>query len=262
MFSELKATHITSGSVDDPATLRALADLYPYPPTSSSPPGTGTPWFRVNFVSSIDGAVTRNGKSGDLAGPGDRAVFRVLRALADVVVVGARTALTEGYRQPQPDDVFVAARRRDGQAPAPTLALVSRSLGIPTDYSPLAHPDTVIFTCEAAPADRRRALTDAGATVVSCGEDTVDPELLIRECGERGWGRVLCEGGPSLFGSALAAGVVDELCHTTSPMLVAGGAGRIANGPALASQRSMRPVTVVADDDGFVFTRWVREPAR
>ena len=259
MFSERKATHITSENADDLATLRLLAGHYRYP-AMAAPDPSGS-YFRVNFVSSIDGAVTHNGKSGDLGGPGDRAVFRVLRGLADVILVGARTALTEGYRQPKPDEVFAGMRGRDDQAPAPALALLSRSLDIPADYAPLTHPDTMILTCQAAPADRRRALTDAGATLIDCGSDNVDPERVGQVCREQGRHRVLCEGGPSLLGTLIAADLVDELCLTTSPVLAGGDAGRIAHGPAVTVPRAMRPATILTDDDGFVFTRWVREPA-
>lgn len=261
MFSERKATHITSESAADPASLRRLADFYPHPAQSPAGPHPGRPYVRVNFVSSVDGAVTHNGKSGDLGGPGDRAVFRVLRGLADIVLVGARTALTEGYRQPQPDEVFAALRERDGQTPAPALGLVSRSLNIPADYPPLSDPDTVIFACASAPTDRRQALTDAGATIVDCGDDTVELELVVRVCRERGRSRVLCEGGPSLLGNLIAADLVDELCHTTSPVLAGGDAGRIAHGPQIATLRSMRPAEILTDDDGFVYTRWLRTPA-
>lgn len=259
MFSERKATHITSENADEPASLRRLADCYRYPVSPTSVPDS--PYVRVNFVSSIDGAVTHNGKSGELGGPGDRAVFRTLRGLADVILVGARTAVTEGYRQPQPDEVFAGLRRDHGQAPAPRLGLVSRSLSIPADYAPLADTATVVFTCAGAPDDRRRALADAGATVVDCGQDTVELRRVLEVCGAGRWSRVLCEGGPSLFGSLIAADLVDELCHTTSPVLAGGDAGRIAHGPDTAL-RSMRPEMILTDDDGYVFTRWVRGPGR
>ena len=63
-----------------------------------------------------------------------------------------------------------------------------------------------------------------------------------------------------MLGTLIAADLVDELCLTTSPVLSGGDAGRIAHGPAVAVPRSMRPAAILTDDDGFVFTRWVREP--
>lgn len=261
MFLQQKATQVTSADDDEVTVLRRLADFYPYPPTPSSPPCLPTPYVRVNFVSSLDGAVTHNGKSGDLAGPGDKLVFRMLRGLADVVLVGARTAVAEGYRQPSPDDAFTDLRRRAELRPAPALALLSRSLDVPTDYPPLSGADTVILTCRDAPADRRRALQDAGATLVDCGTDTVEMTEVTRYCSERGWLRVLCEGGPSLFGSLIAADLVDDLCLTISPNLAGGDAGRIAHGPTIETLRPMTAATTLVDDDGFVFSRWVRQGA-
>ncbi|MFW0784838.1 dihydrofolate reductase family protein [Gordonia sp. CPCC 206044] len=257
MFGLQKATQVTSG-VDDPATLRWLAAQFAYPERPASPPCLPRPYLRVNMVSSIDGAVTQDGRSGGLAGAGDKAVFRVLRALSDVVVVGARTAVIEGYRTPSPDDVFTATRAAHDQTPAPALALLSRTLSIPTDFAPLTDPGTVVITCRAASAERRAALTDVGATVVDCGADTVDVDAVLDLCAERGWVDVLSEGGPSLLGSFIDADVLDELCVTTSPNAVAGSAGRIAHHPAPAGLHAMRPTTILTDDDGFVFTRWCR----
>jgi riboflavin biosynthesis pyrimidine reductase len=52
--------------------------------------------LRVNFVTSLDGAVTVDGRSDGLGSPGDLQIFRILRALADVVLVGHGTAAVEG----------------------------------------------------------------------------------------------------------------------------------------------------------------------
>lgn len=259
MFHLQKATQVTS---DD--ELGQLAELYRYPPRPSSGPGAAGPFVRANMVASIDGAVTYDGKSGGLGGPGDRAVFRVLRGLADVILVGAGTATTEGYGRPQADEALAAHRESLGQAPAPALALVSRSLSIPPDFEPVADPGTVVLTCTSAPADRRRALLDAGATLVDCGDDTVSTMAILDHCADRGWSRVLCEGGPSLLGSLVTADALDELCLTTSPHLVGGDAGRIVatggSGPGEPSAvlHALRPASILTDDDGFVFTRWLR----
>src|SRR5829696_8030169 len=61
---------------------------------------------RVNFIASLDGATTVAGRSKGLQSPGDLRVFRLLRALADGVLVGAGTAAAEGYG-PMTDDTTV-----------------------------------------------------------------------------------------------------------------------------------------------------------
>lgn len=257
MYHLQKATQVTSGT-DDAATLRWLAQTYAYPPKPTSPPCLTRPYVRANFVSSIDGAVTHNGRSAELAGPGDHALFHVLRALADVVLVGARTATVEDYGQPAEYPVFAGDRRRAEQTPAPALALVSRTLAFPIGYPPLSNPDTVVFTCRDAPRENRQALVDTGATLIDCGEDTVDLQIVLDRCAERGWHRVLCEGGPTLLGSLVTEDLVDEICLTISPNLVSGDAGRIAHDRRPGVLRSMRAETILTDDDGFVFSRWVR----
>ncbi|WP_059036471.1 pyrimidine reductase family protein [Gordonia desulfuricans] len=247
MLYQHKAIHVTPDDADETDLYRVLADRYPHPER----------YVRANMIATIDGAISVSGRSGQLGGPTDRAVFRTLRGLADVVLVGAATALAETYHQPQPDPQF-SAHRGAGRPAAPVLALVSRSLTIDPAYPPLAHPDTLVLTCAAADPQRRHALTASGATLVDCGEGTVDLVVALRHLGERGLTRVLCEGGPRLLGSMIAADLLDELCISTSPMLAAGDAPRIALGPDLPHLPRFTPTQILSDDDGYVFTRWTR----
>ena len=62
------------------------------------PPDLDRPWVKANFVSSVDGAVSLGGRSGGLSDTNDKKIFRLGRALADVVLVGANTAMIERYR--------------------------------------------------------------------------------------------------------------------------------------------------------------------
>lgn len=252
MLYQHKATQVTSGAPDETQNLRQLARFYPYPDTLDRP------FVRANMVASVDGASSVQGRSGGLGGPGDRAIFRLLRGLADVVVVGARTALTEGYRQPTPDEAFGAMRAEQGQSPAPMLALISNSLSIDPDYPPLADPATMVLTCSDASEQRRRTLTDRGATVVDCGSEAVRIGRVLDHLAALGLPRVLCEGGPSLLGAVVAEDLLDELCLTTSPMIVAGDTARIVTGAALPELAQMRPGHLLSDDDGYVYTRWTR----
>ncbi|MBF6175137.1 pyrimidine reductase family protein [Nocardia blacklockiae] len=235
-----------------------LVRLYSYPARLE------TPWIRVNFVSSLDGAVTVDGRSGALGTPSDHDVFMLLRDLADVVVVGAGTARAENYAGARTD----AHRRirlfqhglggaRDGSPPP--IAVVSASAALDpgcrlftdTDRPPL------VITTAAASADRKRLLADAGAEVIEAGDTTVTGADLRAALAARGLLRALCEGGPALFGELISAGAVDELCLTLSPLLVGGTAGRIAMSPnALPTPMALRQV--IADDDGTLLTRWER----
>src|SRR6201992_4454992 len=96
-----------------------VAQLYAYP----AGPRT---WLRANMVESVDGAASVDGRSGGLSGDADRAVFRVLRSLADVVIAGSGTVRDEHYRPAQPSAMTPGLR--DGRGPTPPLAVITRPL--------------------------------------------------------------------------------------------------------------------------------------
>lgn len=196
-----------------------LAALYAY-----DPPVRGASTVRANMVASLDGAAWgQDHRSGSINDAADWRMFRVLRALADVVLVGAGTARAEGYT------ALDRPRGLQHLRPAPLeLAVVTRSGRVPerlagTDRPPfvLTGPDGARAAREGVPADR--------VLVVGAGTD-LDLAAGLRELAGRGLTRVLAEGGPTLLGDLLAADLVDELCVTTTPRLVGPGPGRIVAG--------------------------------
>ena len=194
---------------------------------------------RANFVASLDGASTVDGKSAPLSNDADRALFQLLRTLADAVLVGAGTARAENCG---------GARQVDGHAPV--IAVVSRSLDF--DPSSRLFGDTtrppVIVTCAASPEQPRAQLSDIADLVVA-GEEQVDLALALDALAERGLRRVLCEGGPHLLGSLASAGLLDELCLTLAPVIAGGNAGRIVAGYLPTVVEPMRLQHVLEDDD-------------
>lgn len=215
------------------------------------------PWHvRVSFVSSADGAVTLNGRAGDLGNAGDRRVFGLLRDLSDVILVGAGTARIEGYRAQRPGGERLDRRRRHELPDAPVMALVSRCLDLDPSgglFDPAA-PRSIVLTCESSPADRRAELARV-ADVLVVGDDAVDLGAATAALRDRGLRRAHCEGGPHLLGTALAAGVVDELCLTVAPLLTGPGAGRIVAGADLPVPARMS-LGHVLEDDGYLFLRY------
>jgi 5-amino-6-(5-phosphoribosylamino)uracil reductase len=200
---------------------------------------------RVNFASSADGAVTVSGTSRALSSDADRELFHLLRAMSDVVLVGAGTGRKENYG---------GARVVDGKAPP--IAVVSRSLGLNPAARFFTETTTrpIVITCGASPADQRGELA-AVADVVLAGDDDVDLRLAIAALAERGLVHVLCEGGPQLFGSLLSFGLVDELCLSLAPVLAGGTAGRIVVGldTDVATAATLEHVL---EDDGHLFLRY------
>ena len=246
--------------VTDLTALAGLAEAYAYPPSTAARPGR--PWLRGNMVASVDGAARLDGLSEGLSSAADKRIFGVLRALADVVLVGAGTVRAEGYRPPRARAEFAAERAARGQGPAPVIAVVSGRLDLDLGLPLFADPTggggtarTVIVTCADAPAEALKAAAGV-ADVVIAGEGRVDPAAAVAALAERGWTRQLTEGGPSLLGQFAAAGVLDELCLSIAPLLVAGDSQRIAHGPtALAEQLEL---AALLEEKGFLFARYTR----
>ncbi|MDQ1573476.1 MAG: hypothetical protein QOH44_1035 [Actinomycetota bacterium] len=226
--------------------------------------GTGSSWLRVNFVSSVDGAATVDGKSGGLGDDADHRVFDILRRLCDAVLVGAGTVRVEGYGPMILDDASVDTRVALGLKPQPALVIVSGRLDLDPE-SPIFQrapvKPIIVTTASADPILRERL--GYVADILVCGEGElndgeIDAGAMVAALRERGLGRIHCEGGPTLFGTLLAADVVDELCLTVSPMIAAGAAGRIAHEP-LAAPRRMSLAGVLRSDDTLLL-RYIREP--
>lgn len=214
-------------------------------------------WLRVNFVSSVDGAATAGGLSGGLSGAADKRVFELLRRLSDVVLVGAGTVRAEGYGPMLVSDESAAWRTERGRPAHPVFAIVSGALALDPG-SPIfteAPVRPIVVTTERSTAEQR-ARFEPVADVVVAGERTVDAVAMVSALADRGLGRVLNEGGPSLFGALLAADRVDELCLTVSPLLVAGDSGRIARGP-LDAARDLS-LAQVLHSEGALLLRYLR----
>lgn len=216
-----------------------------------------TPMLRANFISSLDGAATENGRSGGLGNADDKLVFDTLRLLADVIVVGAGTVRVEGYTGVELSAEDVAWRADHGLSEQPPVAVVSAEL----DFDP-AHPfftqsvtRPILIVPASAPADRRKRLGEV-ADVLVCGEDSLDAPEMLTQLAARGLTQVLCEGGPHLFGSLVTVDCVDELCLTLSPKLEGGPAGRIARGGPQTT-RDMQLVHAIPAGD-MLFLRYRR----
>ena len=197
------------------------------------------PWLRLNFVSTVDGAASGgDGTSRSINNDADHRVFGSLREQADVVIAGAGTIRDEGYR-PNPKPLVVVTR--SGEIP-PTLL----------------EGDTgrvYVATGSRAPglAEARSLLGDR---VLVLGDDAPDPAALRSALIDRGFTNLLCEGGPHLARDLLAAGVVDELCCTLVPSLVAGDAPRITLGDAINVSLTLH---ALLEDRSTLLGRWLVE---
>jgi riboflavin biosynthesis pyrimidine reductase len=204
----------------------------------------------ANFVASLDGVVAlgpqypSSGSAISGGEPEDRFVMGLLRAFADVVLIGAGTLrATAGHRW-TPEHVYPAAaadfadlRRSQGRTSGPELAVVTASGDVPAGHPGLRDGALIATTTAGARLLDKRAA--AACTVVALGEGpTLRMADVLRAIRARGHTLVLTEGGPRLFGNLVREHLVDELFLTVSPV-VAGRAG--ASRPGLVAGLELFP---------------------
>lgn len=225
-------------------------------------PDPGRQHVRAVMVASADGAAQADGQAKGLSGRADEALFAVLRSHADVLLVGSGTARAERYAGERPEGPRAKWRAAHGLSEAPPIAVVTASCDLDPD-GPL-FTDTVarpiVITCSDAPQVRIASLADR-ADVIVTGAQQVNVKAALDALAERGLRRVSCEGGPRLLAQVVATDRLDELTLSLSPLLLAGGADRILNGPPLAHAQQLRLTAVLTEDD-FLFLRYTRATAQ
>lgn len=243
---------------DDEVVRRVLDERRTQPDESA--------WVYSNMVTSIDGAATVNGLSGELGGPADALLFRTLRATADVIVAGAETVRAEQYRLPRtPEGALGDWRERHAAGRRARLCIVTRQGGVaaatrllaelpspPTD-DPLDRP--IIATTTDAPD-----LGDDRFDVLRLSPGSVDVAALVARLEELGARRILCEGGPQLLGQFAAADLVDEWNFTVAGAIASGRSKR----PVSGAHELVAPIRLdrtVFHDDGTLFLRYLRPAA-
>jgi riboflavin biosynthesis pyrimidine reductase len=122
-------------------------------------------------------------------------------------------------------------------------------------HNPTVPP--ILFVSASASSSARRALYASGALVIEMAEGQIGTAAIRKTLLELGLHRVLVEGGPTLFSHLVADSEIDELCLTTSPMVVAGPARRVATSTNHVVIRMQRK-DILLGGDGTVIVRWVR----
>ena len=235
--------------------------------------GLGFPRRSVfaNFVETIDGvvampAVERSNAIVSDGSEADRFVMGLLRAFADVVVIGSGTLLASPKGKwraagvyPPAADAFAELRRRLGKSLHPAVAIVTAGGSFDPTH-PVLEAGAAVLTTAGAAADLQAAVPSAAEVVVVNEGDRVDPARALGALHARGHELVLSEGGPTLFSSLVAAGLVDELFLTVSPLLAGrSGLPRLS----LADGAELLPDVRVAGDlvsirrqDSHLFLRY------
>ena len=156
--------------------------------------------------------------SRDLTGESDLKLLLLLRALSDVVLVGANTARNENYRQPKARDEFAFLNRKP-----PRLAVVSSSLefDLTTPLFNAGQEPTIVFNVGTT-TPSAALLKIAHVIQLSDEDPSRIATNLIANLFELGLRKVTCEGGPSLLAQLLKADAINEYDLTISPLTVGG----------------------------------------
>ncbi len=216
------------GDGPEPVTARLAYDV-------PRPRPADRPWVALCMVASLDGTTAVDQRSTALSSEADRQVLATLRGLADLIIVGAGTVRAEGYGPPKKAGQRIGVVSRSG-AVDPSLPLFAGGAGF------------LILPEDAPPSSIDSVRAGRGGVDLAGALAQLDADV------------VQAEGGPGLNGALLDADVIDELNLTIAPLL-AGGAGSRLTTHATSTTRPMR-LAHVLEDDGFLFTRYVRDRTR
>jgi len=196
----------------------------------------------ANFVETIDGVVALPGvsRSNRLIADESEAdlfVMALLRACADAVVIGA------GTLRASPGNSWTA------EAAFPSLA--AELAGLRQSLGMRGHPDVVVLT--------RAGAVDPPEAIAERLVARADVGAAVEELRERGRGRILCEGGPTLLGSLLSANLVDELFLTVSPLIAGRGLSLVEGAELLPHRRRAASLAGVRRDGDHLFLHYLLE---
>lgn len=197
-----------------------------------------------NFVTSIDGAAVIEGGSSALNDDDDKAMFLAMRSMADFVVVGSGTVKAEDY----------GPMRSYHGRPAPHLVIVTGRLSVDPGARVFSDPDkrVTLLTGSDSDPDRAEELGEVADVIVLRDLSASGIAHYLRMAGT-----VLVEGGPSLMGQFVAAGLIDEMAWTIAPLAAAGDSPRMAHGPAAEPPVEMK-LDRMLHGDRSLFVRYVR----
>ena len=215
---------------------------------------TDRPYTVANFVASVDGRATIGGRTAALSDAGDRALFHGLREAVDAVMAGTTTLRIERYGRVIKDPAARKRRIDHGRAPEPLAVVVSRSGQVPYEIPLFSEAEARIveFTGATAPrpvaAQRELISLEPGEVNLRAVMERLHADFEVRT--------LLCEGGPTLFGSLVAEDLLDELYLTMAPKLVGGESNpAILSGPPLPEPARLE-VAAVLEREGSLFLRF------
>lgn len=231
-----------------PTTARETVDTLALRHPDPDPPPR--PYTIANFVASADGRAAFAGRSGTLSDPGDRALFHALRERVDAVIVGTGTLRKERYGRVIPDAERRRRRLAAGRAGEPLAVTATRSGELPLEIPLFASAGSRVVVFAPAVPDLHGVAAAVEHVPLNPAAGTSLASAMAVLSHDHGVQTLLCEGGPTLFGALLHAGLIDELFLTLAPRLAGGDSGPpVTTGPPLPELAELRLVGLLRRGD-------------
>jgi riboflavin biosynthesis pyrimidine reductase len=202
-------------------------------------------WVRLNLIGTLSGsAVGPDGTSETITNPVDRVILRVIRGLADVVLVGAASVRAEGYFVPRHAALAVVSRTGDF-----TGHRISRSGS--GERGPL-----LVLCPQGSVRRARETMNDPAARIFPVPDvgGSLPAVAIVGALRDAGYSSIVAEGGPAIAAHLVTGGVIDEVCLTTSPQL--NGARLPLFGSEEFTPIPLTLTQLLIDDGGATYARW------
>jgi diaminohydroxyphosphoribosylaminopyrimidine deaminase/5-amino-6-(5-phosphoribosylamino)uracil reductase len=198
----------------------------------------GLPYVRCKLGMSLDGRTAMaSGESQWITGEAARRDVQRLRARSSAILTGIGTVLA--------DDPSMNVRLQAAELPGlesddylrqPMRVILDARLRMPPRARTLSLPGQVLVVCgEGASVETEAELRNAGADILRLPQlgGRIDLHAVLRALAQRGVNELLIESGATLAGSALQAGLVDELVVYVAPNLMGDAARGLVRMPGL-----------------------------
>jgi diaminohydroxyphosphoribosylaminopyrimidine deaminase/5-amino-6-(5-phosphoribosylamino)uracil reductase len=200
----------------------------------------GRPHVTLKLAVSADGMIgKRAGERMIITGEAAFVTVQAMRTTFDVVMVGIGTVLI--------DDPRLTVRLPGLEGRSPVRVILDAKARMPLEsrlvQSVKERPLIAVVGPE-APPERKSALVDAGVELIEVGAGPgggVDFAAALSVLAEKGFSRILAEGGAEVAASLVAGDFVDEVVILRAPVVVGPDGVRALAGMALSAvERSPR----------------------
>jgi diaminohydroxyphosphoribosylaminopyrimidine deaminase/5-amino-6-(5-phosphoribosylamino)uracil reductase len=210
----------------------------------------GRPLTIIKLAATLDGRIAAaSGDSQWISSDESRALVHRWRREADAVMVGAGTVITDNPR--------LTCRMKDGRDPA--RVIIDGRLKVSPEARVFRQESTapsILVTNVGNLARAQRLFRGSGVEVIGAQAQrgAIALDLLMRQFGQRGWCRVLIEGGAHLAGAALSAGVADRVAMFIAPRILGSGLSAVEGLTAATIKHSLKleHMTVRASGDDWL----------